>query len=463
MKVLFVYTNFNGYHTQTYSFGLASLVSIAKQEGHSTNVFILHSENDYDPFISLVKSWEPEVIVYTAVSSQFPVIVEISNKIKEINPDIVMVCGGVHTSLFPESLKEAPSLNGVFRGECEYSFIDFLKHVTEKQDYRGVDNFCYIEGDVLQCNPLKPLISNLDLLPYPDKTTYPYIDTLEKTKMAPFFFSRGCPFLCSYCCNHALANLYKLSRYTPRYRSVDSCIGEILETLEMFPFIDTIYIQDDIFGLDRAWREEFCSKYKMKVGIRFLCLLRVNIIDEKFIKMLKEAGCYRIYFAIESGNDYIRNVKMNRNLKKEQIIHAFRLVRKYGMETIAINIIGVPEETDEMIWETIRLNRLIKPTSSAVNIFYPYKGTVLGNWCFEQNLVDIHKYEHFSNERRDSVLKYSDEWNKKLHYYYKNWDILVYTWDFKLRGIRMIQRSRTAMMLVKKIRKIYHDFTQNWK
>ena len=125
MKVLFIYTNFNGYHEQTYSFGLASLVSIAKQEGHSTKVSILSSECDIDPVISLIKSWEPEVIAFTSVSSQFPTIIKISDKIKEIKPDIIMVCGGVHTSLFPESLKEAPSLNGIFRGESEILIYGF--------------------------------------------------------------------------------------------------------------------------------------------------------------------------------------------------------------------------------------------------------------------------------------------------------------------------------------------------
>lgn len=248
-----------------------------------------------------------------------------------------------------------------------------------------------------------------------------------------------------------------MSRYTPRYRSVKSCIGEILETLELFPFIDTIYIQDDIFGLDRAWREEFCKQYQVKVGKRFLCLLRANIVDETFIKMLKEAGCYRIMFAIESGSDYIRNVKMNRNMKKEQIIHAFELVQKYGMETVAINIIGTPGETDEMIGETIRLNQLIKPTASGVNIFYPYKGTVLGDWCFEQNLVDLDKYKNFSNERRESVLKYSEDWNKKLVCYHDNWDDFVYPWDIKMRIKRrivpIIHNNHYAMIILKKIRK----------
>ncbi len=90
-----------------------------------------------------------------------------------------------------------------------------------------------------------------------------------------------------------------------------------------------------------------------------------------------------------------------------------------------------------MLWDTINLNREINATSSGVNIFYPYKGTVLGDQCFRENLVSIDKFNDFSNERRETVLNYSEEWCQKLTYYHENWDRLVYPhayWKrFKLR------------------------------
>jgi radical SAM superfamily enzyme YgiQ (UPF0313 family) len=90
-----------------------------------------------------------------------------------------------------------------------------------------------------------------------------------------------------------------------------------------------------------------------------------------------------------------------------------------------LNIIGVPGETEDMIWDTIKLNRKIKPTSSGVNIFYPYKGTKLGDDCFKNKMVNEKLYSSFSNERRSSVLEFSEEHKKMLTYFRDNWDSLV--------------------------------------
>ena len=109
-------------------------------------------------------------------------------------------------------------------------------------------------------------------------------------------------------------------------------------------------------------RKEFCEKYKKRIKVKFCCLLRVNLVDEEFARLLKEVGCYRVSMGIESGNEYVRNTIMNRHLSDTQIIRAYGIVHRYGMQSNAINLLGVPGETEEMIWDTIRLNRRIKPS-----------------------------------------------------------------------------------------------------
>ena len=96
-----------------------------------------------------------------------------------------------------------------------------------------------------------------------------------------------------------------------------------------------------------------------------------------------------------------------------------------GLETLAVNIIGFPDETEEMIKRTIKLNKILKPTTSAVNVFYPYKGTELGDKCFKENLVDLERFETFDNERRESILNFSEDHHKMIMSYYNNWDKLI--------------------------------------
>ena len=170
-----------------------------------------------------------------------------------------------------------------------------------------------------------------------------------------------------------------------------------------------------------------------------MCVLRVDVISDEFIHDLMKAGCYRISFGIESGNDYVRKEIMHRKMSNKQIIKSFNIVRKFGINTNAINIIGVPGETEEMIWDTIKLNRRIKPTVSGVNIFYPYKGTKLGDYCFQKGLVDEALYYSFSKERRETVLNYPEEYKKTLTYYHQNWQYLVYPFSIKYCFKRLLK------------------------
>jgi radical SAM superfamily enzyme YgiQ (UPF0313 family) len=143
---------------------------------------------------------------------------------------------------------------------------------------------------------------------------------------------------------------------------------------------------------------------------------------------------------------------------RKQIIEAFSLCRKYGIQGNALNIIGAPGETEDMLLETIKLNRKIKPTGgSGVNIFYPYKGTVLGDHCFSNDLVDEELYNSFSNERRESVLRYPRGYKDRLRYYHKNWSILVYPYSIKIRIYTMLKEYKIIYNQLRKIKRAFQS------
>ena len=451
MNVLLVITNIDGFHEIPYSFGLSNIASYIKHKGYNTKIISIREENEYDEFCEEVKRFNPSVVGFSSVSSQFHHVKKIATLIKSIDKNIMIVCGGIHPTIFPDALLESEAIDGFFVGESEVGFGNLLNKIGKNQGFIDTNNYAYkMDGKVI-VNDLDPLIQDLDILPYPLKDSL-FEEFINTNGYAPFFFSRGCPYSCSYCSNHAIAKTYGMSGNRPRYRSVESCIEEIKVALEEHKF-ETIYIMDDTFGLKRKWREEFCEKYRTEINLRFICLLRANVVDEEFIKMLKKAGCYRIQFGVESGNEYVRNTIMNRNISDKQIIDAFSLCRKYGIQANALNIIGVPGETDEMIWETIKLNRKIRPTGgSGVNIFYPYKGTVLGDYCFANDLVDEELYSNFSNERRESVLRYSREYKDKLRHYHKNWTILVYPYNIKDRIYSVLNKHKAIYNQLRKIK-----------
>ncbi|MBF0523070.1 MAG: B12-binding domain-containing radical SAM protein [Candidatus Omnitrophica bacterium] len=436
MKVLFLYTNINGFHDDVFSFGLASIVSVTKQNGHDAEILLIRDKGDYDRVARAVKTAHPQVVGFSSVSSQFHFVKELSELVKQVAPETITVCGGVHPTINPQCVLETNALDAVFVGESEDAFAEFLKKVSRHESFEDVANMAFQRNGRFIQNKLNPLITDFERLPFPDRDNALFDETVKAVGYAPFFFSRGCPYLCSYCSNHAIAQAYGLTSNRPRFRSAESSIREIEEVVKKYS-ISKIAIVDDVFGIDKEWRKEFCEKYKERINIRFFCLLRANLVDEEFVRLLKDAGCYRVSIGVESGNDYVRNTVMNRKMSNEQMIQAFDLFRKYGLQTNSLNIIGTPGETEEMIWDTIRLNRRLRPTSSGVNIFYPYKGTKLGDYCFEQGLVNEELYNSFSNERRSTVLKYPEEFKKKLEYYRSHWEFLINRSNYKYH-VRML-------------------------
>tara|TARA_Y100000590_G_scaffold287454_1_gene323606 strand:- start:850 stop:2313 length:1464 start_codon:yes stop_codon:yes gene_type:complete len=436
MKVLFLYTNINGFHADGFGDGIAQIMSVTKKAGYDIANMQIFEKSEYSQLEDLIINYRPDVVGFTSVSSQFSYVLELTDIIKKISQKIITVCGGVHTTLYPQCVLENKNLDAVFIGESEYPFLDFLKKIENNLSWKDSDNIAYNDNGKLKKNKMRKLLSpeELELLPHPDRKTYSLDKVLQMTGLAPFHFTRGCPFTCTYCSNIGIAKVYDKARFNIRQASPEYAIQELEETIKQYPTIGPvykIYLTDDIFGLNKKWRREFLALYREKIKIPFACLMRCDVVTEDTMQDLAKGYCYRIQFGVESGNDYIRNVVMDREMPRDTIIRAFELAKKYGVETYALNVIGVPGETKEMLMDTVKLNCEINPTASGANIFYPYKGTPLGDKSFDDGMVNIEKYNDFSNERRESVMNYSEEWLETLKYYRANWESVVYPFTYK--------------------------------
>ena len=426
MRVLFVITNMEGFYKESYSLGLSILASIVRQKGYECAIHVVNSLEDRTCLLDVIGRTKPRVIGFSSTSSQFEVVKQLSKEIKDrYQTDVIQICGGVHPTIFPEAIVEAEALDGIFIGEAEYAFLDFLDKVKLGQHYMDVKNFAYSDNGTLVKNDLYPLIEDLDELPFPERhsfgTTCQLLNLKEKS--AAFLFTRGCPYQCTFCANHAIAKAYGMKGFKARHRSPENCIKEVKEVVDKYG-IQIVRIMDDTFGLSKAWTREFCEKYSSEIGVPFGVLLRVNLVNRELMELLKKAGCVHVYSGVESGNDFIRNDVMKRNMTREDIINAFSLYHEYGTRCSSSFVIGVPQDTEETIWDSVNLNRILRPTKTRANIFFPYKGTVLGDYCFNEGLVDYAAIADLQTERRSSALKFSPEFNEQLVYFQRNWSVL---------------------------------------
>lgn len=422
--VLFVYTNVNGFHVDTYSFGIGYLSGVLKGRGVSVRLEVVNTRKDYKKVLTAVSRYRPKVIGFTSVSSQFVFVSDLAGMIRKIS-DCAIVCGGVHPTIFPDCLLFAPCFDGIFIGESEFSFLDFVLAVINNAPYKEIDNFCYVDNGKLVRNKLRPRIKNLEDLPFPDREIYDYQSIIDKSNgFATIMTSRGCPFHCTYCANHAIARVYNDDQNAIRYNKVDRCIDEIGVLRSRYKF-DRIHFGDDLFILNNLWLDEFLRKYRQRFDMPFMCQIRPNACTRDMLFKLKDAGCYRIFLAVESANDYIRNVVMKRNITIEQLENTFKWAHEAGIETLSVNVIGVPGDTEDTILETINFNKRMNPATVGVNIFSPYEGTELGDYCREKGFMrDVDPHLFF--DRRQSKLILPTISNSALMRLYNNFHHLVY-------------------------------------
>jgi radical SAM superfamily enzyme YgiQ (UPF0313 family) len=274
-----------------------------------------------------------------------------------------------------------------------------LELVEKMEDGRNVKKILGLwikEKGMIFKNRMRPLETDLDKLPFPDREIFDRRQFI-KDSGSPFLTSRGCPYQCSYCCNHILQKIYNSKNYV-RFRSIDNVIEEIKFVQKKYR-ITSVYITDDTFTLKKERVLEFCKKYQDEIGLPFKCQTNPSSIDMETMTILKDAGCVEVEMGIESGNDRIRNKIMNRHFTKQQLISAFSSARNAGLKTYSFNILGVPDETRATVMETINLNRRCKVDISQSTIFYPFPHTRL--WEISKKFITGRKTISYYS---DSIL-----------------------------------------------------------
>jgi anaerobic magnesium-protoporphyrin IX monomethyl ester cyclase len=382
VKLHFIYPDVSTYYYPGVHHGIASIASVLKNGGHSVSLHHVKKEPSRKEVMDIIRRESPDLIAFSAVTNQVGYIKTLSGWVKQEFP-IPTVCGGIHATLYPEEIIGFDDIDICCRGEGEYPLLE----LADDPGRTDIKNLWFKKGGDIIKNPLRPLIPSLDDLPYPDYSIFD-CKTILADRHGDFavMASRGCPFQCTYCCNHALRKICGGNGKYFRLRSVDSVLKELELLTRQYP-IKHFNFADDVFGMAKEWSLEFCRKYPQQFELGFECNLRAEMVDETLLKALKAAHCTDVSIGVESGNEKLRTEVLHRKMTNEQIIRAFDMAHQYGIRTLAYNMIGLPYETPEMIRETIDLNRRLAPDRVAVFFFYPYPGTELNEVCKREGFL----------------------------------------------------------------------------
>ena len=229
---------------------------------------------------------------------------------------------------------------------------------------------------------------DLDVLPFNDWDIMDSARIIKsKGNWLDIAFSRGCPFDCAFCAN-ALLKKIKGKPYV-RKRNIDKCIEELKYIISRFD-VKVVNFSDDEFTLNHKWVSEFLKKYKAEIldkhDIQFVIEARVDTINDKTAKLLKECGCLEIQFGVETCS--LRLLKfLNKGITNEKIKKAFDICKKYDINTYVYMMIGIPTETEKDIMETMKFLAIIRPRIIRPTFLCPVKGTQIYDYCVEHKLL----------------------------------------------------------------------------
>ncbi len=394
--------------------GIRSISSVLKKEGFNTyliffkrwlnNDIHLPTEKEKKILISLLKELKIEIVGISFTSPFFKISKDITRYIKTAL-SVKVIWGGIHATVEPERCLESCDI--ICRGEGEYAMLDFAKAYANGSTLEGIRNICYRKKGEIIFGEMRPLIQDLDSLPYRDyggdnkffiETGLQNMDPLVNTRELRIFASRGCPFNCSYCYNSIFRKLYSNQKYY-RIKSVESVMSEIEHALSKFNKIRKIKFDDDTFVFPKGWIKEFCKKYKNRIDLPFEILYNAECLDKGVLKELKAIGLRGIQVGIQTGSKRESEEIYNRSLPVEKIRQFAYVSKDLKLDTVYDVILDNPlaslEDKEALISFLLSLPRPFNLFLYSLTIF---PGTELCEIMLKKGLIASEEVEGESNK-----------------------------------------------------------------
>jgi len=376
----------------TENFGIKYLHAYLLRAGHDSSVVFLprHTPKTLAAFVDFIAVFKPDAVGCGFMTFEASFVRQIGIAVKKKFPGVLFMVGGIHPTINPEECLEYADV--VFRGESEGALLEFADGFDRDSGFGTLHNIAYRADDHIVMNPLRPLIDDLDALPFPEhlpQKSYVChnarivplngalfrIYTRYDGKAYNIISSRGCPFSCSYCCNSFLSKLYDSKKI--RKRSPGNVIEELKTVVLQFPDLILVNIHDDCFLAQTAdWHRAFASDYRRYIARPFIVRSTPLHLTEEKIAILRDAGLAWVTMGLQSGSERTNQDVFLRRVSNEMFLEATRLVKKYDISGYYDVILDNPFETDADLIETINvLKQVPKPFQLQLFSLTFYKGT----------------------------------------------------------------------------------------
>jgi radical SAM superfamily enzyme YgiQ (UPF0313 family) len=368
----------------------------------------IKDENPFEELDKKLAESKPDLVLISVLEPTYNQAISLLDVVAKHN--IPVVAGGVFPTFSPEIMISHKNVKYICVGEGEDAILELCIAIRDNKPTDNIDNIWEKKDDgTIVKNKIRPVV-DLNSLPTPDYSLFPperlYRPMAGKVwRTVPIETNRGCPFQCAYCNSPSQLKMYRDNKAGMFFRkkNIDRVCNEITELVERWD-AEYIYFLSDTFLLmtDKEF-DKFIDFYST-LKLPFWMQTRPETVTLDSMKRLKEVGCHRMSMGVEHGNEEYRKRMLKKPTKNKEIIQATKWIAEAGIPLSVNNIIGFPEETRDLVFDTINLNRELVFDSTNAYVYTPFRGTPLYDYCEENNLF-INKEDRNSLTKGNSQIK----------------------------------------------------------
>ncbi|MGE0323167.1 MAG: radical SAM protein [Polyangiaceae bacterium] len=369
--------------------GVAALAAYARQHGHRPSVvheglpFSSNTGTDnrllarvFEPSqqetAERILATRPDLVAFSSytITHQWSLGVARAVRRRSAAP---IVFGGPHVSGAPERSIRESVIDAVVEGEGEGALLDLLDSVERDGALRTDIQNCWFRkanGDVIR-NPLRPLIQDLDTLPWADKQGF-YASVPAFEREFYIVSRRGCPYRCSFCEYSIFPKQYPGEKPVRR-RSVQHLMDELIH-YKRRGVMKKVFFWDAIFTLDNRWMAEFAEAYRQEIGLPYECYTHPHAMNREMAKHLAHAGEGLIRIGVQTVNSDTL-AAMDRKGDQDKVSQALQYMRDFGLSYSLDHILGLPGETADDQRKAVEFYNQVRPERVIVHWMTYFPGT----------------------------------------------------------------------------------------
>lgn len=354
--------------------GLLYLGTVIKNSGEPVKVFdfnALENQDMEDEMIQKIAQLKPQIIGFSVATTSYPYTCELAKKMKKILNKTIFIWGGHHVSFQSEEPLKRGIADIVIRGEGEEVILKIIRILKDygnnyKQHLKDVEGISYIYLNQIHFNkPDYLVVKDLETVPIPDRTL---LDLSKYKNASTILASRGCIGKCKFCASACMG--------LPREREISSIIYEMDMLVKRYGYRHINFV-DNVFAYNKKRTKELLEAIcKKQLPVTFSAEVNINFMDEEIVELFKKAGLKFVQFGIESGNNKILK-SINKTISIERSHSIVKRCLEEGIHVVCSMLIGLPEDTEETIAETVAMAKQFKKEGAQIvlSCMVPYPGS----------------------------------------------------------------------------------------